>query len=424
MNSDFAQLLSGTPLLQTDSMYKRSLLNFLLLNLVLLITSWTGIAYSKSQINGPEQDAFYRFRYQIERASAPSLYHKEVTLIITLGESRPVQVRGDGIVHPFRIDATSGHLIVTTAASQLDVTVTLDGSSSNLDDVGAFEHANLYENRGFAWSIGMDDNVGLREQIDALERYGWTGTLFLIANILVDEREEAWILDPPYLRQKLVDGWALGNHTWDHNCGEVGEETIIAGQNRLQQVIDSSERPDYEIISFAAPCFVSDYHPVVLDMRTRGVTSILFNESGNRTPITVDPDPADQFTLIPENPNITAYPFDLDQPIGRASWTDLNDAATEIKIIDAMATRFNETGQHLWHNSLVHGDKAEVIDTVADYLYNTYGPAGTNQIWVAPSDQIVSYILTRDNTTIRLESADAVDEPVEFRLFISLVATE
>ena len=402
-------------------MQKRSVLNFLLLNLVLLISSWAGVAYSKSQTSEAEQGSYIRFRYLLERAEVPPLFYNEATLIITLGESRPVQVRGDGIIHPFRIDPNTGHLIVTTAASQLDVTVELNHSSANTNGIGAVEYANLYDNKGFAWSIGMDDNVGLREQISALEQYGWTGTLFLIANILVDEREEDWILDPPYLRQKLVDGWSLGNHTWDHNCGDVGEETIIAGHNRLQQVIDSSDLPNYQIISFAAPCFVSEYHPVVLDMRARGVTSILFNESGNRTPIIVDPGSSEPFTLIAENPNITAYPFDLDEPIGRASWTDINDAATEIRIIDAMATRFNQNGEHLWHNSLVHGDKAEVIDTVADYLYNTYGPAGTNQIWVAPSDQIVSYLLVRESTSITLEGSVAVEAPVEYLLFAPFV---
>ena len=48
----------------------------------------------------------------------------------------------------------------------------------------------------------------------------------------------------------------------------------------------------------------------------------------------------------------------------------------------------------------VNADKEETLAAVLAYLHDTYGPGGSNALWVAPSDEIYSYLRLRETTTI------------------------
>ncbi|NTU86382.1 MAG: hypothetical protein HGA45_44805, partial [Chloroflexales bacterium] len=47
-----------------------------------------------------------------------------------------------------------------------------------------------------------------------------------------------------------------------------------------------------------------------------------------------------------------------------------------------------------------HGGQEDNLTLVLNKAYSAYGPGGTNELWMAPSDEIYSYLLVRDNTDL------------------------
>ncbi len=357
----------------------------------------------------------YFLTYDIDRTNVPDLYYNELTLRVQVNDAQTIDVRADGEPVSFVHDADAGQIMLTTGAARVEVQVAGVG---NPYGVGEIKKAALRNDKGFAWSHGMDDNVYLRAQVAVLEQYDWRGTFFLIAGTVDDARDEEWIADVPYVRRKLADGWSIGSHDWDGSCREpIDVQKMIDAAARLNQIVATSTVPTHRVISFAAPCFLASYHPLVLAQRDAEETSILFNESGDVTPMIVDAAARAPVTGDSEH-DILAYDFDFDGNVGRG--TELAFATQEaLDTIDWMAARHAQTGEHFWYNTLSHGNEEAALATFAAHVYSEYGPEGTNEVWVAPSDEIYSYLLTRDRSVITTTANPPV--PELFRIQLPLV---
>ncbi|MEM7504242.1 MAG: hypothetical protein AAF417_19535, partial [Pseudomonadota bacterium] len=179
----------------------------------------------------------------------------------------------------------------------------------------------------------------------------------------------------------------MGNHTWSHECygGFDYSQTVLDGYDRLTEIVAESSRPDYLVTGFAAPCFDANYHPPFLQLRT--TTNQLFNESGST-----------HFTLLEAgatadyvNAGQTAVRFDPDAPIGRDGrivW----DPNAAIAAIDWVAN----SNRPIWYNSLAHGNGEVGIGQIVDHIDSNY----RHEAWVAPADEIYSYVLLRDNISV------------------------
>ncbi len=358
----------------------------------------------------------YTLRYEVNRANIPGLYYNDLTLLVQVNDAQQIDVRADGVPISYTHNVDAGQIKLTTDAAQVDVEL---AGVSDPHGVGSVEKAALRDDKGFAWSHGMDDNVYLREQVGVLEQFSWRGTFFLIAKDVDDARDEEWIVDVPYAQRKLADGWSIGSHDWDGSCSEpIDHQKMIDAAARLSEIVDASDVPSYRILSFAAPCFLEAYHPIVLAQRNAGDTSILFNESGNVTPMIVDA--AARAAITGDNEyDILAYDFDFDERVGRG--IELAFATQEaLDTIDWMAQRHGETGEHFWYNTLSHGNEEAALATFATHVYSEYGPEGTDEVWVAPSDEIYSYLLTRDRSVVAATANPPV--PELFRIQLPLVA--
>lgn len=346
-----------------------------------------------------------RIEFEIDRSQIPSLAFNELTLNVLVNDISSAQVLADSAPISHTYDSEAGMLSFTTHGQDIQI---LTQGASELTDFGQISKSSLLDNKGFAWSHGLDDNVGLKEQVSLLEGFGWKGTFFLIAESISDTRDEPWVVDRAYLEQKLALGWSFGNQTWDHECTPPFTQTMITrADDRLKEIVSTSDRSDYILTSFAAPCFAPEYHDVLLSLRDSGTTGLQYNESGNIGPLWIDTDASteilDSETQIPN-----AYPFDFDIAVGRSTNLSANDAGADIDTIDWIAERHAETGEHFWFNTLTHGDDDPTDDfgdeaalrQFATHVYNTYGPNGNDQIWVAPSDQIYSYLLVREKSVI------------------------
>lgn len=330
--------------------------------------------------------------YTVKRPAHPALPYTELTLLVHVGLVDNLEVSGDGKPLNYSYDAERGTVLVTTDANNLRLVL---HNPSGGADVGAITMAPLKDNRQWAWSHSFDDNVNLRPAIDLFRDYGWRATLFLIAKDVDDNRDESWIADAPYLATLLGEGWSLGNHTWDHSCAadDSGTETVTRAQQRLEAIVARSPRPNYPVIAFAAPCFSPAYDTILARLRSSGETALLFNESGNNYYIAIAPG-ADPYAdgarqILPFTPEIT---------VGRSPAIELGaeEAMKEFAWVAAQAA----AGRPLWFNTFSHGDKEETLAAVLAYLHDTYGPGGSNALWVAPSDEIYSYLRLRATTTI------------------------
>lgn len=343
----------------------------------------------------------YTIRYTLDRSAVPAVSFRDLTLKVQVGNVQGVQVfTANGVYIPHVYDAANGTITFTTDANVVDVTLI---GAANPAAAGAVTKTALRDDKDWAWSQGFDDNVFLKAAIAKIEEKGWAGTVFMIGNQIHDTRVEDWIIDAPDLLQLLADGWSVGNHTWGHQCygGFDYNQTMVDGYNRLTGIVEDSSRSGYQVIAFAAPCFDVGYHPFVLAQRASGQTAVLFNESGSN-----------YFTLVDEGASSnyaangrTAVAFNPDSPIGRDSRIEWDTAAV-IQEIDWVASK-SGPNRHIWYNTLSHGSHELSIGQVATYVYDTYGPWATNEVWVAPSDMIYSYLLVRDNTVVTWEAVGA-----------------
>ncbi|MFK7800372.1 MAG: PA14 domain-containing protein [Anaerolineae bacterium] len=346
------------------------------------------------------QDTTYTLNYAIDRSGAPALTFEELTLKVDVGSVTSVNVSAAGNSIPSVYDSTAG--IVQFTTNQANVSITVTGATQGAT-FGAVEKAALRDDKSWAWSHGFDDNVFLFASMELFKAKDWQGTMYLIGDTLNDTRDEGWIADVPAVHRWMADGWSIGAHGWNNSCADHNQAAVQQVFNRLDQVAASSSRPAYQAIGFAAPCFVSDYHPVIQTMRANGITNVQFNESGNSYLTITDSGQTDFST-----DGQTGVAFDRNQQIGRDFRIDYGNPADIYAVFDWASTHSN-SDRHIWYNTGGHGGNEGRYGPVLDYLYNNYGPAGTDEVWVAPSDQVYSYILIRDHSTVTLTSIEDGD---------------
>jgi peptidoglycan/xylan/chitin deacetylase (PgdA/CDA1 family) len=351
----------------------------------------------------------YRLRYTIDRSRVPELYYNDISLRIFVGQPRHITVSAGGLPLDFTYDATGGEIVVTSDAAEVEVVIS---QPSTLDGLGAFVVTPLKYDRRWAWSHSLDDNVGFKPSIELLNERGWRGTLYLIGREISDRRQQDWIVDAPDISRLLAAGWSVGNHTWDHQCVPESltdesaiETTIIRGQERLEAIVAQSAVPDYHVIAFASPCFRSEYRPALTSLFAANESALLFEESGNDYLLQVDSG-ATGYTTTEQ----VALPFSFAAPLGRDSRLAQGPegVAGVLATFDWMASQ-SAPDRHFWHNTFDHAGGEQALARVAGYLYRRYGPGGSNEVWVAPADEIYSYLLVRDRGRVSL----AGPEPIE-----------
>lgn len=344
-----------------------------------------------------EHPIAYTLSFTTDDTNVPSLNYNDLTYKIYLGTVTNPTVAVDGSPISSSYNSTTGNLVFTTTGDSIEVAFS-NPANVNAITVGK---AALKHDKAWAWSHGMDDNTFLEAQINDFKAVGWKATIFLIASSVDDTRVEGWIEDAPDIHQHLADGWAIGNHGYNSTCGdsttyEVRSTDVINGYNRLQGIIENSPVPDFRLMAFAAPCFISGYHQVILDHRDNDVNDVLFNESAGDGLMYVDHMSGGGTNFTSDG--YTANPINFDSQIERDASMSSNGAAG-MAIMDWASTNSNES-RHIWFNSLSHGSNEGNIGPAITYAYNTYGPDGTDELWMTTSSEIYSYLLVREHTSL------------------------
>lgn len=341
----------------------------------------------------------------INRSAVPDLYFNNLTLIVQVNDASDFAVISNGQSIPFT--QVGPNLIITTDAESLSVVLTPGTNLANLCDV---EKAALLDDKRWVWSHGFDDNVNLLAAIQEFRAKSWPATIFPIAKDYDQTREQDWITDEPYVNRELLPaGWALGNHSWNHERFDTSTPTtdnyradILDAQTRFNEGIARSATPNFKVMVFASPNFSGNYdEPFTEATQT---TDLKLLETGNDFMLVVTGDAA----YAPEGSPVTAQPLAGRTKIGRDISIEINPADTTARI-DWMAANATEF-RRFWYNTLSHGDREVNLKIVLDHIWNNYGPNGTNEAWVASSTEVYSYVVTRDNATVSVETSDEIPE--------------
>ena len=341
----------------------------------------------------------------IDRGAVPDLYFNDLTLLVQVNDASDFAVISNGKTIPYT--QVGPDLKITTDADSLSVVLTPGSNLANLCDV---EKAALFDNKKWVWSHGFDDNVNLLPAITEFREKSWPATIFAIAKDYDQTREQDWITDEPYVNRELLpEGWALGNHSWNHERFETSTPTIdnyradiLDAQVRFNEGISRSSTPNFKVIVFASPNFSGNYdEPFAEATQT---TDLKLIETGNDYMLVVTGDAA----YAPEGSPIMAQPIAGRNKIGRDISVEINPADV-VGRIDWMAANATEF-RRFWYNTLSHGEREINLKIVVEHVWNNYGPNGTNEAWVASSTEVYSYILTRDNATVSVETSDEIPE--------------
>ena len=367
---------------------------------VLLLTASCSPMMIPVSGTGTLQD--YTLQYHLDRSAVPQLTYNDLTLKIYVGQAQSVSASVDGRNTPVRYDHASGEVIVTTSGTNLELSI---NQAEPSDRLGTFSKAVLKDDKLWAWSHSFDDNVNFKQYgIPAFEKYGWRATVYLIGNEIDNTRNEGWIVDKPDIMNLVKKGWGIGNHSWSHqNVDALGgsgaaQNDVARLASYLRQAVDEAGRPDYRLIAFAAPNFDTNYLPVILGMRNSHTTQLMFDESGDGGIMRVDPGINDD----------VFHTFDPNQAVGR-DWRidtygsgDSDDQAFRQDLSKMIASL--GPNRHYWLNTFAHGVDVSYpnksIFAFLPWVYNNYGPGGNNSVWVAPADEIYSYMLVRDGVKV------------------------
>ncbi|MEM8861934.1 MAG: polysaccharide deacetylase family protein, partial [Chloroflexota bacterium] len=339
-------------------------------------------------------------------------------LIVNTGDAQEISVLDEnGSAIPYQEGPEENDIIFSTSGE----TVRINFSTVTPEfPLGVVRKANLKDGYKWAYSHGFDDNYGL----DATRNVFLERDVPATYNVVADWVEviPGWAGDftPDELNEIIAAGWGINNHTWDHETAddpnangcsdtltrEERKADILATQERLEQLIVNSPRPDYFIIGFSIPCGgfeqVRDYPGIIHEIRDNEEAPLQFYEVGFELPIYMD----------------VTTPFDFDRAILRDGRIDgSNGQVEQVKAeFDTISGLAQTTGTAYWYNTFSHGDILFGDNTVLmaetlDYLLQNYGRDGSNEVWIAPSDEIYSYLLVRDNSVVTFESTDGTPFP-------------
>ena len=350
----------------------------------------------------------------INRSAVPDLNFDRLTLLITVNDATNIQLSSHSQAVPFT--KVGSQIMVTTELGELNLEF---DSGSNTNNLCKTTKAPLLNDRRWAWSHGFDDNVNLKAAIDEFRAKSWPATLFLIANVYDQTREESYIVDEPYVNRELIPaGWVLGNHSWSHEVFplepsiEDYRDDIRKAQTRLEDGISRSSNPDLKVISFASPNFSSWYELPFYQVAP--TNDLMLLEVGNDIVFQV----ANNQDYHYADGSIPA--FGTRTKIGRDPTIEISSSEV-IENMDWMSQHSSDSVR-FWYNTLSHGDNEANIKQVIDHVWDNYGPNGADEAWVTSSTEIYSYILTRDNSVITttmngdvLESGSSIYLPLILR---------
>ena len=374
----------------------------LLLPLLLLLSIGGSMGFSPrlvSQGDAPFQTVFWR--YTIDRSAVPDwVTFRDLTLRIDVGSVQAVWAWGDGQPLAVRRDAEAGVVVVTTAASEL--LLALQGE--DLDGLGGYTVATLKDDKLWAYSLTFDDGLYSVYQYawPELQRYDYRAGVAVIGWWL--DREDA--LENGYcsaneLSELLEAGWSIFNHSYrSFNA----PSDITFEEAWLCQEAIRNNLAGYQATVFTVP-FANPLWEQVIDDNAQELGLYLMQ---------LRSDGAGPIQLVDDDVVLTQGTYHLNRRDIK-QWVR-EDSFNYFDQAHWLAT--DDPPQHAWvtlhgHEVLYDQDWCAVAYS-ASYLYHTYGAGGTDEVWMAPADEVFQYLVVRSYAQVSRSEGTPRDlgEPV------------
>jgi len=333
-------------------------------------------------------------RYHIDRSAVPDwVTLRALTLRFDVDAADTVRAWGDG--EPLNVDHDRrwGKAVVTTEAT--DLVLALEGESLDPSTVGSFHKATLRDDKLWAFSLTFDDGQLSVYQYayPELSRYGYRAGVAVIGMWLDRDDGPAYGYCRPDQLQELLDaGWSIFNHSYNHYAAE---SNISFRDAQLCQQAIENRLNGYKATVFTAP-HTSSLWQEIIDSNTEALGLYLLqlrSDTGE--------------TLLPVD-----APVGLDNRAFHLGRADIKNWSKNGYNYFDQAHGRAMTGEqhHVWlslhgHSALYDQDWCAVSDA-ASYLYYTYGEGGTDEVWVAPADEVFHYLVTRSYASVTRVDGD------------------
>ena len=337
-------------------------------------------------------------RYTLDRSQIPSwVTHQDLTLRIEVGAAESVWAWGDGQPLVVRHDPQSGIAIVTTDASELLLAARGEGLSQESIRASV---ATLKEDKLWAYSLTFDDGrlSVYQYALPELARYGYRAAIAVIGGWLdLPNALEKGYCRAEELLQILAAGWSLFNHSYTHgsiNTISLGE--ALNCQNAMSQHLG------YQPTVFTVPDTNAEvdqrWIPIIdSNIPLLGLQVMQLSTGWEGTP----------FTLVDQPITLGSATYKM----GRLDYANGARRPPQGYFDDAHTRATTGRPQHTWIS--LHGhdpnplssDPARVQEwcSLAEssaYLYHTYGAGGTDEVWMAPADEVFQYLVVRSYVLI------------------------
>ena len=332
-------------------------------------------------------------RYTLDRSLIPPwVTHQDLTLRIEVGAAESVWTWGDGQPLPVRHDPQRGTATVTTNASELLLAARGEGLTPA--NIGAYSLAALKDDKLWAYSLTFDDGrlSVYQYALPELTRYGYRAAIAVIGGWLdLPNALEQGYCRAEELTQVLAAGWSLFNHSYTH--GSIN--SISLGEALNCQEAISRHLSGYHPSVFTVPDTNAEvdrrWKPIIdSNIPLLGLQVMQFSTGWEGNPFAI----VDSIMFS----NATYKMGRLDIANGARPPQGYFD--------DAHGRATSGTPQHTWIS--LHGHDPNPLSSDPErvrewcslaestaYLYHAYGAGGTDEVWMAPADEVFQYLVVR-----------------------------
>ncbi len=340
--------------------------------------------------------------YDLDYSQVPDWVRiRLVTLKVYVGEVGGAQVIAEGQVLQRTYDAESGWLTLTTGSSQVDIR--LDDLVTPVEQIGEVRKAALRDDKRWAYSLTFDD--GLISVYDIgkpmLDRLGYRAGVAVIGRWLDEDGLSRGYMRPAQLAELLQAGWSLFNHSYSHVEFEAIRDPDLAAEdvwmcNKALERTMSGYHPIVFTSPFNHPYWWERVIPQYYDLLKLPVT-----QEGGGPKVRVD-------SMTWDPPTFRLGRWDIARP--------REGGSTQCGALYYMEQVHSEVASnpdvHFWLNLHSHAVLPnDLAGTTLDYLHFTYGPGGTDEVWVAPTDEVYQYLAVRDHVSVQRVDSRAVSAP-------------
>ena len=336
--------------------------------------------------------------YSLDRSRVPGwVTSRALTLRIEAPGADQAWVWGDGLPAPFSHNQEDGSLLVTTEASEL--VVALAGADMDPALVGGYSATILMDDKAWAFSLTFDDGRGTVYQYayPELEHYGYQAGVAVIGRWMdrLQDPVEFGYCTPEQVLELMDAGWGVYNHSYSHFDAEasITFADALSCQEAIRTKLDG-----HESIVFTVPYARDLWAPIIdANVESLGLRMMQLISDGELDlppgmmaadgPLVLQSDRAFHIGRR----RIDRWSFEgynyFDQARGMApqhAWVSLH-------------------GHELDTDRAQNPDGVEELCAVAEslsYLYHNYGPAGSDEVWMAPADQVFQYLVTRSYAVV------------------------